>query len=212
MSGVAGLVANALLVAFFVLAQPYGMPDDRFWWLGTANDTVVMVQFLTLAPVVLALRRRLPASPSMLISSGIGMLALIVCALLQLLLITGRLTFEVQVVAFAVALLGVWLWLLVVSSVGHRSGSLPRSVTRFGLLLGVTLPIGALLTVSGLLIGWASGAPYRFALPGVVIGALGWLALPFWPLLLARRVLPREPVSTSAAGPGVLGDSTARRV
>ena len=71
-SGITGLVANVLLVLFFLLAQPFGVgplaerPD--FIWLGTANDWVILVQFLTLIPVALALRSWLPPTRSMRIA------------------------------------------------------------------------------------------------------------------------------------------------
>jgi hypothetical protein len=75
--------------------------------------------------------------------------------------------------------------------VGHRSGTLPRSVTRFGLLLGASFPLGLLIMTPGLL-GWGSPAQLAW------VAALGWLALPVWPLVLARRVLNRpSPYSTS---------------
>ena len=65
-SGIAGLVANVLLVLFFLLAQPFGVDGplakagQDFMWLGSANDVVIIVQFLTFIPVALALRGWLP--------------------------------------------------------------------------------------------------------------------------------------------------------
>ena len=70
-SGITGLVANVLLVLFFLLAQPFGVngplaeAGQDFMWLGSANDVVIIVQFLTFIPVALALRRWLPPTRSM---------------------------------------------------------------------------------------------------------------------------------------------------
>ena len=73
---------------------------------------------------------------------------------------------------------------------GHRTGLLPRPVTRAGVLLGTSLPAGAALVAAGLLVP----APARWALwaPGIALGAAGWLALPVFPLLVARFVLRKE--------------------
>ena len=182
-SGITGLVANVLLVLFFLLAQPLGDVRQRFMWLGTANDWVVVVQFLTFIPVALGLRTWLPATPAVRLATALAVVAMVGTAVLQLLLIAGVLDFGVQVGLVVPMFLLVYAWVLVVSSAGHRHGSLPRPVTRFGLLV----------TAAGLPFGWGSVAQLAFGVPGIVIGAAAWLALPVWPLLLARLVLsPRE--------------------
>ena len=68
-----------------------------------------------------------------------------------------------------------------------------RSVTRFGLLLGASFPLGLLITAAGYLAGSASGHPLALASPGIVLGAWSWLALPVWPLILARLVFSKPP-------------------
>ena len=82
----------------------------------------------------------------------------------------------------------VYGWVLVVSSTGHRHGTLPRPVTRFGLLLGVCFPVGHADRRGRAAVRGGSAAQFAFGVPGVVIGAIAWLALPVWPLVLARRV------------------------
>ena len=55
-----------------------------------------------------------------------------------------------------------------------------------GLLLGVSYPLGVLVAAPGLLFAWGSAAQFAFVVPGAVLGSLGWLGLPVWPLLLAK--------------------------
>jgi hypothetical protein len=198
-SGITGLVANVLLVLFFLLAQPFGVsgplaePGQDFMWLGSANDVVIVVQFLTFIPVALALRRWLPRTRSIRIAMAAAVGAMVAVAILQLLLVAGVLEFDVQLVLVVATFLVVYVWLIAVSSTGHRHGTLPRSVTRFGLLLGVSYPVGLVIAAAGLLFPSDSAAQLAFVAPGAVIMAAAWLALPLWPLVLARRVFSKSP-------------------
>jgi hypothetical protein len=187
-SGITGLAANVLLVLFYLLARPLGEVRSGFMWLGTANDWVIVVQFLTFIPVALTLPRWLPATRAVRLSTALAVLAMVGTAVLQLLLVAGVLDFGVQVGLVVAMFLLVYGWVLTVSSAGHRHGTMPRPVSRFGLLLGVCFPVGLLITAAGLPFGWGSFAQLAFGVPGVVIGAAAWLALPVWPLLLARLV------------------------
>jgi hypothetical protein len=203
-SGITGLLANVLLVLFFLLAQPFGVngplaeAGQHFMWLGSANDIVIVVQFLTFIPVALALRKWLPPTRSMRVATAAAVGAMVVVAVLQLLLVIGVLEFDVQVVPVAATFLVVYAWVIAVSSTGHRHGILPRSVTRFGLLLGVSYPVGLVIAAAGLLFPWGSAAQLAFVIPGVVIGAIGWLGLPVWPLVLARLVFGKPPYQISS--------------
>ena len=198
-SGITGLVANVLLVLFFLLAQPFGVngplaeAGKDFMWLGSANDLVIIVQFLTFIPVALALRKWLPPTRSMRVATAAAVGAMVVVAVLQVLLVAGVLEFDVQVVPVVAMFLVVYAWVITVCSTGHRQGTLPRSVTRFGLLLGVSLPVGLVIAAAGLLFPSGSAAQLVFVVPGVVIAAIGWLGLPVWPLVLARLVFNKPP-------------------
>ena len=88
-SGITGLVANLLLVLFFLFAQPFGEVRQDFMWLGTANDWLIVVQFLTFIPVALALRRWLPATRAVRLTTAVAVVAMVGTAVLQLLLIAG---------------------------------------------------------------------------------------------------------------------------
>ena len=76
---------------------------------------------------------------------------MVVVAILQLLLVAGLLEFDVQVMLVVAMFLVVYACVIAVSSTGHRHGNLPRPVTRFGLLLGVSLPVGLVIAAAGLL-------------------------------------------------------------
>jgi hypothetical protein len=198
-SGIAGLVANVLLVLFFLLAQPFGVngplaeAGQDFMWLGSANDVVIIVQFLTFIPVALALRKWLPPTRSMRIATAAAVGAMVVVAILQLLLVAGVLEFDVQVILVLAMFLVLYAWVITVSSTGHRHGALPRSVTRFGLLLGVTFPVGLVIAGAGMLFPGGSPAQLAFVIPGAALAAIGWLGLPVWPLVLARTVFSKAP-------------------
>jgi hypothetical protein len=202
-SGITGLVANVLLVLFFLLARPFGVDGplaeagQDFMWLGSANDVVIIVQFVTFIPVALALRRWLPPTRSVRLATAAVVVAMAAVAILQLLLVAGVLEFDVQVMFVVATFLVVYAWMIAVSSTGHRHGTLPRSVTRFGLLLGTSYPVGLVIAAAGLLFPWGSAAQLAFVVPGVVIGAIGWLGLPVWPLILARLVFSKPPSHTS---------------
>lgn len=187
-TGVSGLVANALLVAFFALARPFQDEANEYSWLGSANDLVIVVQFATFIPVALALWRRMPATRAVLAATAAAVAAMAAVIVLQLLLVTGGLDFDRQVVLVSAAFIGVYAWILTVGSAGHREGTLPRSVTRLGLLLGASYPLGLLIAAPGLLFPWGSTAQYAFLAPGALFASIGWLALPLWPLALARHV------------------------
>jgi hypothetical protein len=197
-SGITGLLANVLLVLFFLLAKPFGVSrpvtgevGQDFMWLGTANDWVIVVQFLTFIPVALALRAWLPPTRSVRLTTAAAVGAMVATAVLQLLLVVGVLDFDVQVLLVVATFLVVYTWVLTASSAGHRRCTMPRSVTRFGLLLGASYPVGLVIAAAGLLFPWGSAAQLAFVVPGIAIGAFGWLGLPVWPLVLARRVFSK---------------------
>lgn len=190
-AGALGVLANVLLVGFFALSWPAG--SDRTWrWLGPANDVVLVGFFAVLVPVVVAVGRLLPASRAVALGSAVAVTALVGLAGLQLALAAGWIAFPVQVRVVVALLVLVYGWLVLVGSLGHRSGALPRSVTRFGLLLGVSWPAAMAFALAGVALGGSFWSPdlqlpaALLLLPGLVLGALNWLLLPVWPLVLAR--------------------------
>jgi hypothetical protein len=191
-SGIAGLVGDGLLVLFFALADPYSAGSSGWAWTGPAADAAIVVQLVALAPAVWALRTRLPGSRAMRIGTAAAVVALLVDAVLQILLIVELLPFGVEVTLGAVPFVVVAGWLFGVSLDAHRSRALPRPVTRAGLLVGAAFGLGTALAVLGLI----TPVPVRPLLlgAGTGLGILGWLSLSVYPLLLARYVFPREHV------------------
>ena len=102
----------------------------------------MVLQFLTLIPVALALRRWLPPMRSVRLATAAAVGAMVAVAILQLLLLTHALEFDVQVLLVMAASQLVSSWVLTVSSTGHRRGTMPRPVSRFGLVLGGVLSGG----------------------------------------------------------------------
>jgi hypothetical protein len=154
---------------------------------------VIVVQFLTLIPVALALRGWLLPTRSVRLVTAAAIGAMLAVATVQVLSLTGVLEFDVWVALVMAMFLLISTWVFTVSSSGHRYCTLPRSVTRFGLLLGTSYPVGLLIAAGGLLFPSGSAAQLAFVVPGLIIAAPGWLALPVWPLVLARGVFSKPP-------------------
>lgn len=190
-SGVLGVVGNLFLMGSFALTYP-SYSDPAWSWLGFANDVIMIGQFAALVPAIYAVGRLLPASRLTTTCTALGMIAAAGIAVASTALVLGLLMFDVQVwfvVAFMIPLYG---WLVAVNSVGHRASALPRSVTRFGLLLGAAWPAAALLVLGGVLIGGVKLGSQVYGLPGallvvpgIAVGLLSWLTLPLWSLALA---------------------------
>jgi hypothetical protein len=92
------------------LTENVGEARQYFMWLPTAIVWVMVVQFLTLIPVALALRRWLPPTPSVQLATAAAIGALLAIAILQLLLVTGALEFDVRVVLVMATFLMIYTW------------------------------------------------------------------------------------------------------
>src|SRR4051794_37655757 len=86
-SGWTGVVANALLIVFFSLSEPFSAQPNGLAWTGTVNDWLVAVQFAALLPVVAAVGRRLPATRGLRVLTAAALLATGGTVALQLLLV-----------------------------------------------------------------------------------------------------------------------------
>jgi hypothetical protein len=123
-SGIIGAVGLGFLVAMYAAfaagARSAGMA------LGWVNDVTAVVTLPLALPGMLALHARLRPTAGragdVLLVVGVGSSGAIV--VLQLLLVTGALTFEQQVGPVMVAYLGLGTWLVTSSWLGHRAGVL----------------------------------------------------------------------------------------
>ena len=102
----------------------------------------------------------------------------------------GVIPFETQLPFVMVAFVVVFGWLLGADFAAHRSRTLPRPLTRVGLLLGAGFVVGMLLAAAGLLLRGPAGQVVLWL--GLGVGSVAWLALPAFPLLLARYVFTKE--------------------
>ncbi|HEY6595657.1 MAG TPA: hypothetical protein VI011_16400 [Asanoa sp.] len=182
-AAVAGVAGSVLVILFFRFGDAWG-------WPGPASDAAVAVQFAALAPVVRAVRRDLPDTRGVRIATVTAFVACLVVAVLQALLAGGVLTFEAEIGPAVVAFLVVYAWLVVASLAAHRARSLPRPVTRAGLLVGVVFLVGLVFAGAGFLLPDPVGTALSYI--GYAVSGIGWLAFAFFPLLLASHVFTKE--------------------
>lgn len=187
-SGVVGLLAGLFLLGFFTL-DAHGVRLAGLS-LGSVNDVLGAVQFAALVPVAWALARRLPATRTVRVATVVAVVAMVAFVVLSVLLLTGVVSFAAQIGPQIVAILAVYGWLLLVNLVAHRTRTLPRAVTRLGVLLGVGLLTGMVLVGAGFVLPGMVGSLTTWL--GYGLGGVAWLSLPIYVLLLAARVFPRS--------------------
>jgi hypothetical protein len=175
LAGVAGLLANLLLVLFFALGL---RPGSGFAWLGPANDVVIVVQFLALVAVATAIRDRFGGE----IAAAVGIVAMLSVVALQLMLLAGVLEFEVQgplVVGCQTVVFG---WLLVIS----WPGRMPMRVARFGRRVAMGYVLGTFFAGFSLLLPWGTPAQFVGFVVAGIFGLPAWLGFPVWSLRVAQ--------------------------
>jgi hypothetical protein len=181
LSGFAGLAGNLFLILFFALSLPWAAGGTGYGWLGPANDALVVVQFAAMVPVALAVHARLGLGRG---TTAAGVTAMAGVVVLQLALLAGLLAFEVQVVGVVACLVVTFGWVLVASRAGRLV--LPAPVVRLGTVVGAAFPAGLAIAAAGLLAPPGSVGRYLAWGLGGLVGVVGYLGLPLWPLALAR--------------------------
>jgi hypothetical protein len=194
-SGLVGLLAGLFLLGFFAL-DSYGVRLAGLS-LGFVNDVLGAIQFAALAPVAWALGRRLPPTRTVRAATAVAVVAMVAFVVLSVLLVADVLTFEQQIGPQVVTILAIYGWLLLVNLVAHRSRTLPRPVTRTGVLLGIGLLTGLVLVGGGYVLPGIVGSLASWL--GYVLGGAAWLTLPIYVLLLAGRVFSHSAPSAVAA-------------
>ena len=170
-AGITGCAANALLLLFFAVDQPWRPEPHGTGWLGTANDVFVLFQFSALVPVMAKIRR----------GALLGIPAAVGVVVLQLLLLAGVLPFEVQVIPVTVGIATAIGWALLVS----RRANLSDRAARLGTAIGISWFAGLTLVLLGLLLpGLAQTVTLTI---GVSVGMVGFLGFGAWPLWLFKE-------------------------
>jgi hypothetical protein len=177
-SGVFGLGAGVCFVFFLALGDP-GPKESA----GLASDVLGWVQLLALAPVALALRGRMPAARVARTACAVVAAAAVLTPVLEI--VTDRSIWPGAVCTYLM-----FVWILLVSLAGHRRRSLPRPVTRAGLLISAGASVGAVLLLPGLVTPDPLRQPFQAA--GIGISLLAWLGQPVFTLLLATYVFKEE--------------------
>lgn len=190
-AAVAGLTADALFIAFYVsfavqhFAEPYGVAAV----LGSADDYAGIPQNALLAVTTgvvfrfLSHQRRFDR-----VLEIAGATAFAVAAAAGVLTVTGLLP---GVSSLAVgAVLAATVWLLAIGIRGTRLPDPRRArAARAARLIAVTMLSSGVLALTGFAIGVAA-----VVWAGLIAGALAWLSIPLW-LLILGRATAQEPSS-----------------
>ena len=198
-SGAIGLIAYGFLWAFLI-ARLSGANEQTFVPLVRTHDVAVILQSIFLIPLVLTLGgivgERSPDARRTIVVLGVAALSLMI---LSLVLITANLISDGFFMLFQ-GLLG--MWLIVVNR--RVSGAFPRSLTRFGMVVGVGLAIVAVFPIGFAIFVDPSVGPVPWDYeppPGtekadailhnilVIGGFIGIATQPFWSALIGRRLL-----------------------
>lgn len=184
-AGVASIVANALLIAFYAFQA--GRPENGTS-LGSANDLVGSLSTALMIPVALALAGRLPQRRAVLIVRLVGVAAMAVLTVGGPLLVLGALSFEVQAPIMLAAWMALCVWLFLVNRLARLSDALPLRTARFGEFAGAGPLVGGAIVGAGFLLPWMSWGQLAFFGVGGFFAFIGFVGIPVWFLFLGRRL------------------------
>ena len=184
-SGVLGVVANVLLLAFYLLSQPWQPGDRPYGWVGTVNDVFVAAQYAALIPVAIGLRGAMQRHRLQWVNwLGIAAMALIV--VLQVLLVGGLMRFNVEIFPVSAGIVVTFGWVAAVIRIGTREGALSGRLATVSTGLVVAFVAGLALVGLSLILPQKSVPGYAAFGIGGAFGLLAWLGFPFW-LVWARN-------------------------
>ena len=191
-SGIVGILATAVLLAFYILEAPQavaaGAQTSR---LGAINDGLGGVQLLLLVPVAATLRLTSPRLSWLAAVAGVAGLAGVGVA--AELYVLGRIGSEVWYPIAAAGYFLIAVWIGGISLIGH-SGYLPRGLTGLGVATGVgilMIPIGVFLLggLGALTDPMLALHNYPF-LASIAIGIIATvICVPIWSIWLGRHFL-----------------------
>ena len=198
-AGATGILANLFLIALYVLLRlQAGRPEGQTLLgsasdlAGSASDVLGTLSPAFMIPVALALAGRLPQRRAARFTQAAGLTAMMLLSVGGLLQALGVLTFEVGTLIAVAALMVLCLWLFLVNRWLLHSGGLAPRVARLGEFVGAAVPAGGAVAGLGLLLPWMlpwmSWAQLVVFGVGVVLGAVGWLGISIWFVLLGRHL------------------------
>jgi hypothetical protein len=180
-SAIATIFGLVTLLIFFAQGEPWG----------TLNDITSVILALSLLPVLLMLHRlyRRDTPNISLAALMIGVIAILVAAVFQSLLIIKAITFAQTaiLVPSAFGLFGVSL--MVFGFLGRTNALLPRRL----ILLSIIAGAGYVLVIAGILVG---GQEHPLTAIGGLIAVIGY---PIWAIWFGRLVLSGK-VTTQSTG------------
>ncbi|MDT7553606.1 MAG: hypothetical protein QOI16_2142 [Pseudonocardiales bacterium] len=172
-SGVAGALANALLVAY--LALDFARPGAAQATLGLAACLLAAVSSVLLAPVALVLGGVRLAT--------LGAATTACLTLTWLLLAVGTFTPPVGAHIVAGGALALAAWLVLVC----RRHTVPPRASRFGRRAGIAALVGTLIVVvNDAVLPAGSMTWIAVLIIGGVPAAVGWFGVPAWSLRMGR--------------------------
>jgi hypothetical protein len=192
-SGIVGVLATVVLIAFYILEAPQAVAAGaKTAPLGAINDALGGVEYLLLVPVAAMLR---PAGNGLSRLAAIaGVTGLVGVAVTQELYVFGAIgpNVDYPVIGIGNGLIGVWIARVSLAT-GH-SVHLLRGLTLFGVAIGVgmlLIPVGIFL-LGGLSVMTApklvlNNIPF-FATVGIAIIAIA-IGLPVWSIWLGRHLV-----------------------
>jgi hypothetical protein len=148
---------------------------------GRVNDTISVIWMLSFLPLALLLVRlnRGVMGPGVAVgTAAVGALAILVFAVLQVLLVLGRVRFEQSFAAVVTSGGVMGLWLAANGWLALKGSTLPKGLAWVSLALGLSYVVGA----AGYLGGYESPVLWVGAAAGYILG-------PVWAFWLGRQVL-----------------------
>jgi hypothetical protein len=170
-SAAANILGFVTLIAFFAVGEPFGV----------INDLTTVILALSMVPLAFVLHRlHQRTAPRLSVGAFVfGIFAMVSAAVLQALLVLGRVRFELTLVAVPVAFGVIGLWLVLNSYLGRNSGTLPSGLIWIGIIAGSAL----VLVLVGVLLG---GPQHPLAAVG---GLTAVICYPVWAIWFGRLLI-----------------------
>lgn len=198
LSGVIGIMAFGFLITAVMTRTEMAL-SRPIYLMFRAHDIAVVLQFLLMIPVAFALHKLSQGMSRATLAVGIGTLSFTV--LLLLLAFVGIIADALYM--FPQGIFGVWLIFVCWSMHGTLSRGLRwlGMLVGFGLMLVGTFPVGYIIFVDTLILQIPAVDAANYPDPDentanqilhfiLAIGSfMGVITLPFWTILLGRRLL-----------------------